>query len=231
VKTKISHSVNGEWQASFGLKTPLQFKNPDKLLLSPSSWSLVLANIISIAIGVRNGWGITEFLLLYWLQSVIIGFFQFLKILDLKEFSTKGVLFNGHPIPPTTKTKIHMALFFALHYGFFHFVYLMFLLTISRLPQWGVVLPLGIMFWLNHLFSYLTNRAKDREKRRNIGSVMFFPYIRVFPMHIMIILASTMLRNRSDSILLLFFLVLKTVADLLMHAVEHRDPKSFRASG
>ena len=53
---------------------------------------------------------------------------------------------------------------------------------------------------------------------------MFFQYARVIPMHLTIILGSRFAKGSLTE--LLIFLVLKTVADLIMHMVEHADARS-----
>lgn len=50
-----------------------------------SGASLVFFNIISLIFGILEGWGFADFVFLYWIQSVIIGVFQFFKILRLKK--------------------------------------------------------------------------------------------------------------------------------------------------
>jgi len=196
----------------------------------PSAWALLITNLVSAVVGVANGWGLKEFMLLYWCQSVIIGFFQFLKILDLKEFFTEGFLINGRPVSPTPATKRWTAYFFAFHYGFFHLVYLAFMGFmavfggLAKKVGWLTVLSLVGMFFLNHLFSYLTNRKKDRRRKPNIGSMMFFPYIRIVPMHFTILFAFPfVVEGEQEKVLpLLFFLILKTGGDVVMHLIEHR---------
>ena len=51
--------------------------------------------------------------------------------------------------------------------------------------------------------------------------MMFFPYARVVPLHLTIIIGA-MLESSTPTLLL--FLGLKAGADLSMHAVEHREP-------
>ena len=48
---------------------------------------------------------------------------------------------------------------------------------------------------------------------------MFTPYLRIVPMHLTIIFGGLMAHTNAG---LLLFGVLKTVADVAMHAVEHR---------
>ncbi|MCX6801619.1 MAG: DUF6498-containing protein [Candidatus Diapherotrites archaeon] len=55
---------------------------------APTAISLLAANLFTIAIAVTQGWGLLQLLWVYWFQSVIIGVFNYLRILNLKEFST-----------------------------------------------------------------------------------------------------------------------------------------------
>jgi len=71
-----------------------------------SGWTLILSNLLAVYFAVREDWSLPTTMLIYWCQSSIIGFFNFVKILSLKQFSTKGPLINERPVQPTQKTKI-----------------------------------------------------------------------------------------------------------------------------
>lgn len=43
---------------------------------------------------------------------------------------------------------------------------------------------MGIIFFLNHLFSFWYNKGEFKGKKPNIGNVMFSPYIRIISMHL-----------------------------------------------
>lgn len=168
----------------------------------------------------------SELLLTYWIQSVIIGLFQFAKILDLKDFSTKNFYINDRAVEPTPETKRTTAFFFLFHYGFFHFVYLIFIAAEAQgrfLVIPGLFASTTILF-LNHLLSFVSNRTADRKRAPNIGQMMFTPYARIIPMHLTIILGAT------AGFPILLFLGLKTLADVVMHAAEHFPGKSSRRS-
>ena len=189
-----------------------------------STLFLLASNIITIILAVVQHWSLITILWIYWCQSVIIGVFNFVKILGLKDFSTENVKINERPVSPTTGTKLFMAFFFAFHYGLFHLAYMIFLLTFSLAQSisYGVLTGIGSIvlaagiFFVTHLFSYFYNRKRD-TKKQNIGSVMAFPYLRIIPMHLTIIIGSLL-----GPAALPFFLVLKTIADLAMHVIEHR---------
>ncbi len=110
-------------------------------------------------------------------------------------------------------------LFFRLHYGAFHAVDVAFVLS-SGAPYWPDVLLSGAAFFANHLYSYVVNRHRPRQHLANIGSMMFFPYIRIVPMHAFIIFGAMMAEPGSA---LLLFMILKTLADEAMHMIEHRS--------
>jgi len=165
----------------------------------------------------------------YWFQSVIIGIFNFIGILQLKNFSTKDFKIGGRPAQPTRDTKNFTAFFFLFHYGLFHVVYLIFIsngMSIKIHGREPTLLELKyifitiLIFLLNHFFSYVYNKLKD-TKKKNIGSLMFFPYIRILPMHFTLMFGLFI-----GDIALPFFLMLKTIADGYMHLVKHNTLKN-----
>ncbi len=190
--------------------------------IDPSILLLLVANLVTIFLAVSEGWSILIVMWIYWFQSIIIGFFNFIRILQLKEFSTEGFRINNRPVLPTEATKIYTAFFFLFHYGFFHFGYAIFLSgkgtghIILEANQMNYVYFIAILFFVNHLISYIFNNPRD-SKKQNIGTLMFYPYARIIPMHLTIIFAGF-----SSQMAMVFFLFLKTVADVIMHIVEHR---------
>ncbi len=186
---------------------------------------LVISNILTIFFAVYEGWSLATLMIIYWAQSVIIGVFTFIKIITLKNFSTENFKINDQPVGPTKGTKYFTAFFFLFHYGMFHFVYLIFLLVsiisqkqISILIVLTVLVSIGV-FFINHLFSFLYNKEQDSQKIKNIGTIMFFPYARILPMHLTIVFGFFLVQSTAG---LVFFMVLKTIADVIMHMVEHK---------
>ena len=186
-----------------------------------STCSLIIANLIAINLAVYEGWNLQDLMVIYWTQSVIIGYFSYQRILDLKQFSTENFQMNGKRPPENAKTKRSTATFFALHYGGFHAAYLFFLLSNEQNFQGsGLVLFICIVvFYLNHRYSYVYNREMDQNRKPNIGIIMFFPYARILPMHLTIVAGDSLQPTTTWALLL--FLGMKTVADVIMHKVEH----------
>ena len=86
-------------------------------------------------------------------------------------------------------------------------------------------MTLGLPLWLctaafavNHLFSLRYNIEVDRAGHPNIGTLMFTPYLRILPMHLLIVVGLHLGTGLAG---MLLFVLLKTAADAAMHLVEH----------
>ncbi|MFH1598549.1 MAG: DUF6498-containing protein [Patescibacteria group bacterium] len=181
---------------------------------------LILANLVTIILAAAQGWDFTIVVWVYWAQSVIIGWFNFVRILKLESFSTQDFKINKQPVKATGLVKNFAGFFFLVHYGIFHLTYFIFLLVRTPLNSvviWPILISIAAFFF-NHLFSFRHNLQQDLAKRPNIGKIMFWPYARIIPMHF-IILFGVFLSNGNSS--LIVFLILKTVADIIMHQIEH----------
>ncbi len=186
-----------------------------------SALSLVTANLITIVLALYEGWSLQDLMVIYWAQSVIIGYFSYRRILDLKQFSTENFKMNNVRPPENEKTKRSTATFFALHYGGFHAGYLAFLGASEQAFQgsWLVLAICVVVFFLNHRYSYVYNKEQDENRKPNIGIIMFFPYARIVPMHLTIVIGGSIGTTTTSALLL--FLGLKTAADVIMHKIEH----------
>jgi len=100
----------------------------------------------------------------------------------------------------------------------------------DALLQGNVIAPGGQagspMIGLNILKSrsslaLLDNRGRVCTIPSNIGTMMAFPYIRILPMHAFILGGALLAVTGSWAMAL--FMVLKTIADEAMHAIEHRN--------
>ncbi len=142
-------------------------------------------------------------------------------MMDLKTFSTDGLEINSRPVAgPSKGVKRFVVGFFIFHYGFFHLIYLIFLKNLTaQNPEQTAVLIGSAIFFVNHWLSYRSNREQDETKKQNIGAMMFYPYARIIPMHLFILFGGFLVGGTFS---LIFFLLLKTVADVCMHLYEHK---------
>src|SRR5262249_7209817 len=91
-------------------------------LRHPSTLLLLAANAIPIYGVLYWGWDVFLLLMLYWLETVIIGFWTITRIATLPQKS-----FGDLPRPGTKVSPIVVAAFFVFHSGIFLAAYLAFL--------------------------------------------------------------------------------------------------------
>lgn len=209
-----------------------------------SFWSLLIANLVSIVLAVFEQWNLIIILWIYWGQNIVIGIFNFKKMRLLENKQNKNPESIGNRLnmikgPSLFGHMSHfMSSFFLVHYGFFHFVYFIFLSVFSAfgdeigfgnigaqtnafgLSFLFVVIGIGA-FLFHHWFSYNSNKKNGTlfgSREPSLNGLMGRPYLRIVPMHILIVLGVWF----SGEWQLIIFLVLKTIVDLLMHISEHR---------
>jgi hypothetical protein len=208
---------------------------------------LLLANGLTLLVAELRGFGPVELLWPFWFQNVWIGLAQAHRIRHLRDYSTEGLSIGGRPAEPSPELPRKIAGFFILHYGFFHFVYLVFLLafTFASDPDGTIEVTdgqtgessrvhlgkvegadwLGIGL-LAAAFAFAergeARQATGAGRKPNIGTLMFMPYLRIVPMHLTIILAMAL--GSGGAVWL--FVALKTLAEgatvFLMRRAEGR---------
>lgn len=191
-----------------------------------------------IAILVINGFFITLYqsnlqqastiVATYYLQSVFVGIFHFIRLANLKNTNPESITVNGEPVRSPTKAKWITALFFAFHYGFFHFVYLFFLAPMlvnvpGRVDFLLVLFTLGALI-IGGITETIGHVKADRERPPVAGLLFFLPYVRIVPMHLFIMLAFT----QFEPSMFLYFLLMKTGAEIITHLITAPGKKRAR---
>ncbi|HQW83031.1 MAG TPA: DUF6498-containing protein [Ferruginibacter sp.] len=186
------------------------FSNPYFLLL-------LAGNLYCIWYFKNHSNGFTTVIWIYWIQSVIIGFFNFIDLLTIKNYDTGDTKLNGQPI--TEKNKGCLPWFFLMHYGLFHFVYGIFLLVkFSLLNVDKSFLLIGVAAFLaESLAGFIRRKVAEQELMFNIGSLFFLPYLRIVPMHLVILVPAFLGIQPS-----IIFLLLKTLADIFSFILYQR---------
>jgi hypothetical protein len=202
-----------------------------KIAFTPSVIFLILMNMIPVVGVFTFGWDVGTLLLLYWLESIVIGLLNVPKILSAQGVaqSSRGSRKAGFG------GKLFLSLFFTVHFGGFslgHYLFLdSFFKSVPPLNELmnNVLSAQGLLFamlglFISHLFSMVRNfYGKGEYLTRSPNSQMFLPYGRVFIMHFVIILGGALVQAFGAPILaLLLLVVLKTGIDLVSHAAEHR---------
>lgn len=185
---------------------------PKPFYRTSSFWSLFTINLAIVVYYLQNGTGFKTLVWIYWMQSVLIGFFTFLQLATLKEEKAK----DG-----TLESAGYSAGFFVLHFGLFHLIYFIFIFTITDAQEvfdWQLFwFSLGA-FSLDQLWNFIQYKQWEQTHHPNVGTIFSLPYARVLPMHLTILLPQFF----GFIPQLGLFLVLKMLADLAMYVATSR---------
>ena len=186
-----------------------------RLFSDPAFLFLIGINAYCIWYYQNNPGEFNTIVFLYWGQSVLIGLFNFVDILTVKNIIPGSMEWNDAPLKNNSKAKGCAAGFFAVHYGFFHLAYGMLLLVFTKLKiDFHFVLVGLVAFSLNLIIEFIRHKQWQSANAVNLGRMFFLPYLRIIPMHLMI-LGPAFLDWKASTI----FLVLKTAADVIMYLV------------
>lgn len=153
--------------------------------------SILLANVVTFAWVIFEGFDLYLAVMIYWIQSIAIGVVFLIRMIAMKKFSIDGFSLGDTPLEPTTGTKWLIVCLFVVEYLFYLFVYYKFIIVgeIQRtlahesMPVKTIVF-LGGLFFISHFMNYLMNRTPDDVYEPNIGVFLFYPMARVFPLQI-----------------------------------------------
>jgi hypothetical protein len=186
----------------------------------PGFWFLIAINCYLIYHYLQNPDEFNSIVWIFFLQSVIIGLFNFLEMLTVKNPDEKSMSHKGEPV--TNSTIGCMAFFFLIHFGGFHFVYLIFLIVqFLKNVDVSFVFITASIFLAESTLRFIRSRANPSTEKVHVGKLFITPYLRIIPMHLMILLPSFL--NISASVL---FLILKTVADAGMYLLSDNSYKT-----
>ncbi|HUP41732.1 MAG TPA: DUF6498-containing protein [Thermoanaerobaculia bacterium] len=200
--------------------------------------AIVASNLFALALALWHGWAPNLLLVPIWIQSVVIGYYAYRRILAMGRFTTAGVRVVGTVEGATDSIRREGAGSFAALYGTAHLVYAFFLLLFA-LPheissaEPGLLAMLepatrsdlvgflagGVAFFLAHRHSHRAHLERDLAGPPDLGLAMLLPTVRIVPMHLTILLGF-LFGDRLSAIA--FLMALKTGADVLMHVLEHR---------
>jgi len=216
-----------------------------------STQSLIAVNLISILMAIILKWSIYDVMIIYWFQSVSIGIFTFYKLYsypleqierDISDNKTLEV--NDLAVTNPRMAKIIIAGFFAMHYGLFHLVYVIFIVGFSYSEGFPLDLIGGLigalLFFANHLYSYLFFKDGDENITENesgngkrsaglsIADIFSKPYARIIPIHLTIMAGAAISHFITKGLfqnifVLLIFMGLKTFMDVIAHKNKHKQ--------
>ena len=211
--------------------------------------SLISANLIPVAGVFLFGWDVTYIVLVYWLENLIVGFFNVLKMSFFRMEQRAENLIKLFYIP-----------FFCVHYGGFCAVHGFFLSTFFKIGTgasplasggtwWGPFVFLQLLysviarFWasgppelvwavaglfISHGVSFVENYIIGGEYRTSsLNKLMYQPYQRIVIMHVAILAGGIfIMKLNSPMPLMIILVILKIAFDIHLHNKSHRSPIS-----
>ncbi len=188
------------------------------------------ANLLPLYLVITGQWSLAPVILLFWLENVIIGTLNIIKMLTCSNGGVWGI-----------PQKLFMSAFFAVHYGIFtigHGVMIISLFAGQELPD-GVDFSLAmvpfvighfellwpaLLLFASHFISLISNYYIGGEYRReDVKELMAKPYGRVIILHLTVLVGGLIAQALGQPVFVLVLLVvLKTLLDIAAHQREHR---------
>jgi hypothetical protein len=205
-------------------------------LQNPSVLILILANLVPVFGVLFLAWQVFPILVLYWMENVVVGFFNVLKMLTNKPTDSTG--WRG--TASEWASKMAIIPFFCVHYGIFTlvhgvFVFVMFggfmeeaesatdFLEFFRNPEILQLMLGASVLFISHGVSFAVNYiGKGEYKEVTLNQLMGQPYVRVIILHMTIIFGGGLITLLGSPIFALLLLVgLKIGIDVLAHLKQH----------
>ena len=188
-----------------------------------SIFSLVIFNFVPIFGIIYLNWNVGEVIILYWLETIIIGVLNVFKM-SLAQGESKL----------THLSRIWSILFFILHYGFFNYGHGIFIFIITKSYFKNNLIDIliygGIGLLISHLISFLYNYLLQGEyKKATVYKLMIQPYQRIGITHLTIIFGFFLTNLfKSNLVLPLVLVIIKIIFDLYQHIQERLKFQSGR---
>jgi hypothetical protein len=191
-----------------------------------SAFSLVIANVVPLLGVVFLGWSLFAVMFLYWMENVVIGVLNVVRMTTVVGPVKEGINFRLNGKPYAAAMKGSLIVFFMMHYGIFTTVHGVFVFSLfGPLDVALATLIIGaVSLLISHVVSYFVNFIGHGEYKNVSAPELFFhPYKRVIVLHMVIISGGFAVQAFGAPILALILLVvIKSVVDLIIHMWEHR---------
>lgn len=184
---------------------------------------VILTNLIPLFGVLFLKWSALSIITLYWLESIVVGIFNVLKIAINQTAGDPGLEINGKSASQMSRLglKLFLVPFFIVHYGMFIGIQGVFMGVYPLIFEWLKAFPTaltwGLVFILlnqtvEFLYGYL---YKGRYKTSSLGALLFGPYPRVFIQQFVAIIGSFFVQVFNAHLgALIVFIFFKTLADL-----------------
>lgn len=199
------------------------------------SATLLLANILTLYFYISDRSSIEHVLWIYYVQSLIIGAVNVMRIRALNEFRVDNFKMDGKPVEKSEKTKKYLAITFGNIYGFIHFVLLIFMFQIGGVGATDVANPLNfnlgifvisvVAFAFHHFLAFLPEKklleTVSEADAPHIINILIKPFLRIIPIFMIIFIAPLAFPPfypaGDGTVLIIAFIIFKTSADVGLH--------------
>lgn len=205
----------------------------------PSAQILIIANAITLVYLLLNKAEVSTAILLFWLETAIIGLMTVIKIIIVA-------------ITQETKNKENNKLVYYLLPNLFNISFLILHLTGFMIGHLIVIItlfgksifntnpiqvkeiltfilkyiPIIVILLLSHSFSLIQNFINKQEyKKAKIEKLLFMPYARVTLLHFSLIAFAFIIiafQKNSNYLIIVLTVIIKTMADLFSHISERK---------
>jgi hypothetical protein len=221
------------------LKTILGFIKKD-----PTAWSLLFANSITLFYVFFDNLDLFDLIYLFYIQSIIIGFFTFFTILDTSKRRLEKI---SNPNFEQRTDGVVNIITFIFAFSFLHLIYLFFI----GIPSTEILInlaPLYILFFINHLFSYIYFKLNGVVQKLHGKEILNSIEQRLLPLHIFIICAPIIIGilalvltyifsldkdivfSHVEIVGIYFFVIIKTCVDVYYHVKKHLSDYTHKIS-
>jgi hypothetical protein len=160
---------------------------------------ILVSNVYTMYVAKTEQWSLDQLMLPYWVQSIVIGWYARRRILALRGFSVEGVSVDDEPLPETRATRSTIANFVMALFGGYCFLLGLWVFRFFPADRYGApstyataelleTAVASLLFVLAQQVEHRRNLALDSGRRPNIGSMAGLPFLRIFPVHAVMIL-------------------------------------------
>ncbi len=194
---------------------------------------MLLVNLLPLLGVFFLNWNVFVLIFLYWLENVITGFYNILRMLVVKPWNILHWI-----------AKLFTVTFFTIHYGMFtlvHGVFVIMLFGGEAYRSLGTINPhiilsiiseyrllyIVLALFLSHGISFIVNYIAGKEyQKADLKTIMFRPYGRIIILHFVVLIGGFLVMAlRSPKLGIVLLVCLKTLFDLTAHRKEHSPDK------
>jgi hypothetical protein len=197
----------------------------NRILEKKSLISLIASNLLILAYVLVDNVPIFEIVLVYWVESCIVGFFTVLKIISSNPTIIKSIKFGGSKATVTDNRWFGPVREFALPFFVIQLVFLVFLIFFAMMFSKTILISnylfllIGTaIFFISHAISFL-QYAATHCKNSNYYELVIGAEIRALPMSLMVILFPFFVFIPFGKIVLV---LLKNILDPTAHLNYHK---------